>query len=97
MYDTSKKDTSINLNSVPELIFSDLNMPIMGGWKFLELFTSKHYLEFNNAKAIILSSTIDPQDLAKSKTFSVVAEFLPKPITVGILDYLKENLNKKTP
>lgn len=90
MYDNFKENPSVHLNSKPELIFLDLNMPVMGGWKFLELFTSEHYSEFNTVKVIILSSTIDPQDLAKAKTYSVVADFLPKPITVGMLDYLKE-------
>ena len=95
MYDTFKKNTSTNTSSIPELIFLDLNMPVMGGWKFLELFTSEHYSEFNNVKVIILSSTIDPQDLAKAKAFNMVADFLPKPITVGVLDYLKEKFNNQ--
>ena len=90
-----KKNTSTNTSSIPELIFLDLNMPVMGGWKFLELFTSEHYSEFNNVKVIILSSTIDPQDLAKAKAFNMVADFLPKPITVGVLDYLKEKFNNQ--
>ena len=96
MYDSFKKNTSKNTSSIPELIFLDLNMPVvMGGWKFLELFTSEHYSEFNNVKVIILSSTIDPQDLAKAKAFSLVADFLPKPITVGVLDYSKEKFNNQ--
>jgi CheY-like chemotaxis protein len=90
MYDDFKENTFKNFNSKPELIFLDLNMPVIGGWKFLDLFTSEHYSEFNTVKVIILSSTIDPHDLAKAKTYSVVADFLPKPITVGMLDYLKE-------
>ena len=62
----------------------------MGGWKFLERFTQPEYTAFNNTKVIILSSTIDPQDLAKAKTYKIVADFLPKPITVGMLEYLTE-------
>lgn len=91
MYDNLKEKTT-DLISKPELIFLDLNMPVMGGWKFLEIFTSEGYLEFNTIKVIILSSTIDPQDLAKAKTYSIVVDFLPKPITIGMLDYLKEKL-----
>lgn len=91
MYDNLKEKTT-DLISKPELIFLDLNMPVMGGWKFLEIFTSEDYLEFNTIKVIILSSTIDPQDLAKAKTYSIVVDFLPKPITIGMLDYLKEKL-----
>jgi CheY-like chemotaxis protein len=89
VYDNFKENPT-ELISKPQLIFLDLNMPVMGGWKFLDVFTSEKYQEFNTVKVIILSSTIDPQDLAKAKTYSVVADFLPKPITVGMLDYLKE-------
>ncbi len=78
------------LSAKPEFIFLDLNMPVMGGWKFLERFTQPEYIAFNNTKVIILSSTIDPQDLAKAKTYKIVADFLPKPITVEMLEYLTE-------
>ena len=76
-----------------DLIFLDLNMPVMGGWRFLELFTSDKYAHFNQqSKVVIISSTIDPQDLSRANNFSIVADFLPKPITVGMLEYLIEKL-----
>jgi CheY-like chemotaxis protein len=91
MYD--KLNISADFNSKPDLIFLDLNMPVMGGWEFLEHFVRSEYAMFNNIKVIILSSTVDPQDLAKAKTYSIVADFLAKPITVEMLDYLKEKLS----
>lgn len=76
-----------------DLIFLDLNMPVMGGWKFLEIFTTEEYSLFNkDTRVIIISSTIDPQDLAKARIFPIVVDFLPKPITVGMLEYLNEKL-----
>ncbi|MGL2993971.1 response regulator [Flavobacterium sp. TSSA_36] len=76
-----------------DLIFLDLNMPVMGGWKFLEIFTTDEYNKFNkNTRVIIISSTVDPQDLAKAKIFPIVTDFLPKPITIGMLEYLNEKL-----
>jgi CheY-like chemotaxis protein len=82
-------DNIKNEYTKPELLFLDLNMPVMGGWEFLDLFNNSNYYHSNNTKVIILTSTIDPQDIKKSKTYPNVIEFLSKPITVEMLDYLK--------
>ncbi|MDW3502850.1 response regulator, partial [Escherichia coli] len=77
----------------PELIFLDLNMPVMGGWEFLDNFIKKEYQEFNTkTKVIVLSSTIDPTDIEKSKTYPIVIDFLSKPITKEMLEDLKDKL-----
>ncbi|PBJ14489.1 response regulator [Flavobacterium sp. ACN6] len=76
----------------PELIFLDLNMPIMGGWEFLDHFTSPDYSDFNSAPVIVLSSTIDPEDLAKAKQYPIIIDFLSKPITQPMLEYLKKKI-----
>jgi CheY-like chemotaxis protein len=76
----------------PQLIFLDLNMPVMGGWEFLDLFNNSSYYTSNKTKIVILTSTIDPEDINKSKTYPNVIEFLSKPITVETLDYLKSKV-----
>jgi CheY-like chemotaxis protein len=82
-----------NETHCPELIFLDLNMPVMGGWEFLDNFTKKEYQEFNTkTKVIVLSSTIDPTDIEKSKTYPIVIDFLSKPITKEMLEDLKDKL-----
>ena len=76
--------------SKPQLIFLDLNMPVMSGWEFLDSFSTPEYSEFNNTKVIILSSTIDPEDLEKSNKYPMVIDFLSKPISKEMLEYIKE-------
>lgn len=77
-------------NEQPQLIFLDLNMPVMGGWEFLDHFSSPEFSEFNTTvKVVVLSSTIDPEDLEKTKQYPIVIDFLSKPITRAMLDYLK--------
>ncbi|MGQ7944818.1 response regulator [Flavobacterium sp. WC2509] len=81
-----------NEDTKPQLLFLDLNMPIMGGWEFLDLFNNSNYYHSNNTKVIILTSTIDPDDITKAKSYDNVIEFLSKPITVEMLDYLKSKI-----
>lgn len=78
--------------TVPELIFLDLNMPIMGGWEFLEEFSKPTFKQFHNIKVIVLSSTIDPEDLEKIKEFPMVMDFLPKPISLSMLNKVAKAL-----
>lgn len=78
------------IKKYPHLIFLDLNMPVMGGWEFLELFSKQEYIStFKDCKVIVLSSTIDPQDIQKAKTYPMVLDFLSKPITKEMLEDLK--------
>src|SRR5690554_6238204 len=55
------------------LILLDINMPVMNGWDFLN-----HYGDLEkkrNDKIVMLSSSIDHQDIKKSKEFSYVKGF----------------------
>ena len=76
----------------PQLIFLDLNMPVMNGWEFLDSFVTAEYSEYHDTKVIILSSTIDPQDLEKSKKYPMVIDFLSKPISKEMLEFLKDKI-----
>lgn len=78
----------------PLLILLDLNMPVMDGWEFLEQFSSKLHDIYNSTKIILLSSSIDPNDIKKSKDFSMVVDFLPKPLTKEMLSLISEKINQ---
>ena len=82
----------------PKLTLLDLNMPVMNGWEFLDNYLENGYHNlFKEAKFIVLSSTIDPQDVEKTKNYPMVINFLSKPITKEMLEELKSNLQKNQP
>ena len=63
------------------LIVLDMRMPIMDGWEFLEQFEKHLEGEGKNCKVFMLSSSINPEDIDKSKNYKSVCEFLSKPLT----------------
>jgi CheY-like chemotaxis protein len=85
----NQPDSNNEFKKQPQLIFLDLNMPVMGGWEFLDSFSTSDYADYNKTKVIILSSTIDPEDLEKSKKYPMVIDFLSKPISKEMLEYVK--------
>lgn len=75
---------------LPELIFLDLNMPMMDGWEFLKVFKETYFKYFPNTKVIILSSSVNPLDWEKSKLHDIVIGFEKKPLSSEALDRLKQ-------
>ncbi|MBP7511348.1 MAG: response regulator [Bacteroidia bacterium] len=76
--------------SIPELIFLDINMPIINGWDFLDEFEKSYSGFFPNVKIKILSSSVDPKDLEKASNHPLIMGFITKPLTD---DNLKDLLN----
>jgi CheY-like chemotaxis protein len=77
--------------NLPDIIFTDINMPIMDGWTFLEHFKT---LKFDkNILIYLLSSSIDANDFEKSKTIPEVSGYLIKPIQNKEIENIISKLN----
>ena len=74
------KETTSNGNSCPELIFLDINMPVMDGFEFLQKF---HALNIpNKDKVVIVMLTTSTHSKDMDKLFnSGNTDFLSKPLT----------------
>lgn len=75
----------------PKLILLDLNMPIMSGWEFLEEFSQHYQAYFPGTRVVILSSTIDPRDFARTAQYEFVVDFLHKPFSDISISSLRAN------
>lgn len=62
-------------------VILDINMPEMDGWEFLNELTKFEVELLEKTKIIMLTSSIDPKDIEKSKSFKIVHDFISKPLT----------------
>jgi len=80
-----------NDENLPDYIFLDLTMPEYDGWDFLNGY-KKVYNSFKKAIRIyIVSSSIDPNDLERSKKYSFVDSFIIKPLRRDFLRQLVDD------
>ncbi|TAH25500.1 MAG: response regulator [Cytophagales bacterium] len=71
-----------NLNLyLPEIIFLDIDMPLMDGFQFLEEFDKLSDSIKNNCKVVMLTSSLSPQDMSRAKKNLSVVKYLNKPLT----------------
>ena len=85
------KELELKGSAFPEVLFLDLNMPLMGGFEFLNELEKMQGAE--KTKVFIFTSSIDPDDQSKAKEFSVVEQFVEKPLTVEKLKSISERIS----
>ena len=65
---------------LPDVIFLDINMPIMNGWDFLKAFELVHETLPKKIVIYVVSSSVDESDIQKSRGFEIVTDYVIKPI-----------------
>jgi response regulator RpfG family c-di-GMP phosphodiesterase len=83
-------DNKESPEAIPDIIFLDINMPIVDGFVFLY-----EYEKFSNSvkdkcRVIILSSSDNKRDIDKIINNDFVIKFVTKPLTEKTLEEIKE-------
>jgi len=74
------------IDGLPEIIFLDINMPIVDGFVFLYEFEKFSAEVKNKCKVIILSSSDNKRDIDKIVNNDYVIKFITKPLTEAALE-----------
>ena len=75
------KDEMGNKENIPDVLFLDINMPVMDGWEFLEEYLLIKPMMPKSVVIYMVSSSVDEKDVIKSKSISALSGYLVKPIS----------------
>jgi CheY-like chemotaxis protein len=72
----------------PEVIFIDINMPLMDGFQFLHHLIKRDGNIIRESKLVILTTSLNPDDRSKAAEISENIIFLNKPLTEAMLSQI---------
>lgn len=86
------KDLTTNNLPLPNIILSDINMPVMDGWEFIDNCVEHHIIQQTNL--YVFSSSIFEQDLARARQQTLLKGFISKPLSFELLAQLIKEIKQ---
>lgn len=84
-------DNIANSQKLPDVIFLDINMPIMDGFQFMEEYVKIKPKVGKKITVYMISSSVNPVDIERSKSISEISDYIIKPIeTEKLVAIIKE-------
>ena len=75
-----------NSDQLPDVIFLDLNMPVMDGWDFLDEFMTLKARLAKKIQVYVVSSSIHIKDIERARKITDVTDYIIKPMNDKQLD-----------
>jgi CheY-like chemotaxis protein len=90
-YLTTKKDGEY---PQPDLIFLDINMPVMNGWEFIEEYKKSNFSK-KSVLIIMLTTSLNPIERKRAEKIEIISGFVTKPLTAEYLQDIVKSYFKK--
>ena len=66
--------------ALPDVVFLDINMPIMDGFEFMEEYVKIKPRVGKQITIYMISSSVSPEDVNKANSISEISDYIIKPI-----------------
>ncbi|NJN41304.1 MAG: response regulator [Flammeovirgaceae bacterium] len=79
------KNNCDKFEKLPDILLLDLNMPVTDGWMFIDSYRKMKSTVCKEIAIYLVTSSIDPRDIAQSKSYSEIKGFISKPLDIELV------------